>query len=71
MQSFFNETENCLFRKFWACMSSANIVAEIQFKLLNQRVLNTGDPCTCEYATLLQSFYRGTLIIHWHIAQNV
>ena len=52
------------------CMSSANIVAEIQFKLLNERVLSTGEPCTCEYVTLLQSFHRGTLSIHWCIAQN-
>ena len=30
----------------------------------------TGEPCTCEYVTLLQSFHRGTLSIHWYIAQN-
>ena len=51
-------------------MSSANIVAEIQFKLLNERVLSNEEPWTCEYATLLQSFHRGTLNIHWHIAQK-
>ena len=59
---------------FWLCpncISSANIVAEIQFKLLNERVLSTGKPCTCEYVTLLQSFHRGTLSIHWYIAQNL
>ena len=48
-------------------MSSANIVAEIQFELLNERA---EEPCTCKYVTLLQSFHRGTLsIIHWYIAQ--
>ena len=36
----------------------------------NKRVLSTGEPCTCEYVTLLQSFHRGTLSIHWYIAQN-
>ena len=50
------------------CLSSANIVAEIQFKLLNERVLSTGEPCTCEYVTLLQSFHRGALSIHWYIS---
>ena len=24
----------------------------------NERVLRTGEPCTCEYLSLLQSFYR-------------
>ena len=52
------------------CMSSANIVAEILFKLLNERVLSTAEPCTSEYVTLIQSFHRGTLIVHWYIAKN-
>ena len=52
------------------CMRSANVVAEIQFKPLNERALSTGEPCTCEYVTLLQSFHRGTLSIHWCIVQN-
>ena len=47
-----------------------NVVAEIQLKLLNERALSTGEPCTCEYVTLFQSFHRGTLSIHWYIAQN-
>ena len=48
-------------------MSSANIAAEIQFELLNERA---EEPCTCKYVTLLQSFHRGTLsLIHWYIAQ--
>ena len=42
----------------------------IKSKLLYERVLNTGEPCTCEYVTLLQSFHRGTLSIRWYIAQN-
>ena len=51
-------------------MSSANVVTEIQIKLLNERALSTEEPCTCKYVTLLQSFHRGTLsIIHWYIAQ--
>ena len=73
MKSFFNESLSFLFLSFGPCencMSSSNIVAEIQFKLLNERVLSTGEPCTCEYVTLLQSFHRGTLSIHWCIAQN-
>ena len=52
------------------CMSFANLVAEIHQKLCNKRVLSTGESCTWEYVTLLQSFYRGTLSIHWYIAQN-
>ena len=36
-------------------------------KLCNKRVLSTGEPCTCEYVTLLQSFHRGTLSIHWYM----
>ena len=41
------------------CISSANLVAEIQQKLCNKRALSNGEPCTCEYVTLLQSFHRG------------
>ena len=52
------------------CLSSANIVAEIRFKLLNERVLNTVELCTCEYVTLLQLFHRDTLSIRTYIAQN-
>ena len=52
------------------CMSSANFAAEIQFKLLNERDLSTGEPCTCEDVTLFMSSHRGTLSIHWYIAQN-
>ena len=37
----------------------------------NKRALSTGDPCTCEYVTLLQSFRRGALSIHWCIAQKL
>ena len=51
-------------------MSSANVVAEIQFELLNERALSTGEPCTWEYVTLLQLFNSGKLSIHWYIAQN-
>ena len=52
-------------------MNSENAVAKIQLKLLNERAFSSGESCTCEYVTLLQSFRRGTLSIHWHIAQNL
>ena len=51
-------------------MNSANLVAEIHQKLCNERGLSTGEPCTCEYVTLFHSFHRGTLSIHWYIAEN-
>ena len=38
------------------CLSSVNLVAEIHWKLWNKRALSKGEPCTCEYVTLLQSF---------------
>ena len=50
-------------------MNSANVFAEIQLKLLNEGALSTGEQCTCEYVTVLQSFHRGTLSIHWYIAE--
>ena len=52
------------------CMSSAKLATENHQKLCNKRVLSTGEPCACEYVTLLLSFHRGTLNIHWYIAQN-
>ena len=79
MKSFSNETLNFFLQKVLFllhfgscqnCMSSANLVAENHQKLCNRRVLSTGEPCTCEYVTLFQSFHRGTLSIHWYIAQN-
>ena len=36
-------------------MRSKNI-AKIQFKFLIERALSTGEPCTCEHVTMLQSF---------------
>ena len=78
MKSFFNETLNFFLRKLgllslgfcpnW--LNSANVVADIKLKLLNERALSTAEPCSCEYNTLLQSFHRGTLSIHWYVAQN-
>ena len=53
------------------CKSFANVVIEIQFKLLNEIAMSTGEPYTCEYVTLPQSFHRGTLSLHWYIAQNL
>ena len=52
------------------CMSSANLVAEIHQKLCNKRALSTGIPCICECVSLHQSSHRGTLSIHWYIAQS-
>ena len=52
------------------CMRSTNI-AKVQFKFLNERALSTGEPCTFEYVTMLQSFHRGPLSIHWCIAQII
>ena len=51
-------------------MTSANLVAEMQFKFSIKRALSTGEPCACEHVTLLQSFHRVTLSIQWYIAQN-
>ena len=78
MKSFSNETLNFLqkvlgflhFGSCQNCMSSANLVGKIHWKLWNKRVLSAGEPCTCKYVTFHQSFYRGTLSIHWYIAQN-
>ena len=79
MKSFFSDTLNfslqrVLFLLHFGscknCMNSANHVAGIHKKLCNKRVLSTGEPCTCEYVTLLQQFHRGTLSIHWYISQN-
>ena len=58
------------FGSFQNPVSSANLVAQIHLKLCNRRALNTGEPCYCEYVTLLQRFHIGTLSIHWYIAQN-
>ena len=77
MKSFSNETLNVFlqellfhlhFRSCQNCMSSANFIVEIHLR--NKIVLSPGEPCTCEYVTLLQSFHRGTLSIYWYIAQN-
>ena len=79
MKSFSNETLNFFLQKvlflphFRSCqnrMSSANLVAQIHQKHCNRRALSTGEPCTCEYVTLLLSFHRGILSIHWYKAQN-
>ena len=74
MKSFFNKTLNVLSEISGPlcqnCMSSANVVVEFQFNPLNKGALSTGEPCTCKYVTLFQSFHGGTLSIHWYIAQN-
>ena len=48
-------------------MTSANLVAEIQFKFSIKRALSTGEPCAYEHITLFQSFHRVTLSIQWYI----
>ena len=58
------------FRPSANCISSANLVAEIQLERLNERALSTGEPCTCEYVTFVQSFYRGAISLHWYLARN-
>ena len=50
-------------------------LSEIMLRLSNERALRTGEPCTCEYVTLLKSFRKETLQRnignkHWNIAQN-
>ena len=53
------------------CMNSANDVAKIQFKLLNEIILSHWKPCACQNATFVQSFHKDVLSIHWYIAQNL
>ena len=52
------------------CINSVNLIAKIQLKLLNERVLSTGKPCTSAYVSLLQPFHRGILSIHYYTAQK-
>ena len=61
MKSIFNETSKFSLRqilsllRFGSCqnwMTTANLVAETQLKLLNERVLSTEEPCTSKYVTL-------------------
>ena len=52
------------------CMSSENLAEEIHQKRWNIKALSTGEPYTCGNVTLLQSFHRDTLSIHWQITQN-
>ena len=79
MKSLSNETLNFFLQKVLFllhfgscqnCMGSANLAVEIHLKLYNKLDFSTGEPCTCEYVTLLQPFHRGILSIHWYIAQN-
>ena len=44
-----------------------NLVTEIQLKLLNERLLSNGEPCTCSFAPVISV---GTLSIHWYIVLN-
>ena len=80
MKSFSNEALNFFLQKVLFllhfgscqnCMNSANLVAEYHQKLCNRRVWSTGERYICEYVTLLQSFHRGTLSIHWYVAENI
>ena len=80
MKSFSNETLNFFSSQsfvsptFWILPKLYELCKHfrrVHGKLCNKRVLRTEKPCTCEYVTLLQSFHRGTLSIHWYIVQNV
>ena len=61
MKSFSNETLNFFYRNFWTsnvescqdCVSSRNLVAETPEKLWSGKARSAGEPCTCEYVTLL------------------
>ena len=55
---------------FESCENWMATVQMLSRELLNERVLSTGEPCIGEYVTLLQSFDRGTLSIHWYISQT-
>ena len=52
------------------CMSSASLIGEIHQKLCNRKGLSTGEPCICEYVTLLQSFHGCILSVHWYLGHN-
>ena len=73
MKSFFLEKVLGLldFGSCQNCMTSTKLVAEIHQKIWKERTLSSGEPCICEYATLLKSFHRGALSIHRYIAQNL
>ena len=80
MKSFSNETLSFFLEKVLGlldfgscqnCMTSTKLVAEIHQKIWKERTLSSGEPCICEYATLLKSFHRGALSIHRYIAQNL
>ena len=81
MKPFSNKTLNFFLRKFCNSyiLDFAKTVWALQilpqkstsnFAIKELCAMGTGEPCTCEYVTLLQSFHRGTLSIHWYVAQN-
>ena len=53
------------------CMSSAKVVGEIRFKLLNERALSNGEPCPCEYFTLFHSFHIKYTLVHVYIIHHI
>ena len=73
MKHFFFLQKVLLLLHFGSCqnhMNSGNLVAEVNQKLCNRRILSTGKTCTFECITLFQSIHRATLSIHWYIPQN-
>ena len=76
MKCFSNKTLIFFFRKFWGSYISdlaksvlaLRILSHISTRNFGKKALNSGEPCNCEYVTLLQSFYRDNLSIHWFIA---
>ena len=72
MKTFFSETlifssESYGPPKFWILPK----LSELCKCCSRYPALSTGEPCTCEHATPLQLFQRGTMRTHWHIAHNL
>ena len=78
MKSFFMETLNFLFRKFWASYVLDLAQTMWALQILSQKFslnfwvkeLWTLENHVIVNVTLLKLFHRGTLSIHWYIAQN-
>ena len=70
LQSF----DYCKIMYLWICYFAPVIWALDNHVLVNMLLwpshLSTREPFSCEYVTLLQSFHRYTLSLHWYIAQN-
>ena len=75
MKCFSNETLNFFLRKYWAyyildltqTICRKNQQHGLEWKSFQH---STKEPCACEYVTLLLSYHRSSLSIHWYIALN-